>query len=291
MSNAFPATPSLFNRRRLLGATAATGALAGLSGCKTLVGLARQVLKDPEVQVTNMEVRSATLQELNTVFFANVKNPNGIALSMKGLDYSLDVEGRRFADGSMEQSLKLPANGTAALQFPLRFPLGDTMAVVKQTLQKQTVDYVLGSVFHFGGPDFSVAVPVDFPGTAPVPQPPLVGVRSLQVVGIGPAGVGLRLKTWVQNRSAFDVPVDKLAIDLTLNNRKTLSATPVKRVQLAANKTRDVDVDFSVDFASLGLSLVDLARRPVVDWKVGLDLESGPLKFPFEQKGSLRLQP
>ena len=277
------------SRRVVLRAGGALLLAAPLSSCAALGSFIRASVQDPVVRIVGMKVIGASLTHLEMLFDAVVDNPNGFGLKLAGIEYTLDVDGTRVAQGETKEQVVLKANGTTPQKFTVNLPFGDTTAVILRTLQKKEVDYTLNTVFRFGRENIYVRVPVSHQGKAPVPHPPQVVVEDLRFSHVGADGVGLTLVSSVQNPNTFALPLDRFVASVWINDRAILSNQTLTGIEVAPGGRKEVPIDFSVDLAQLGLGLSSLLSRPQLDWRVTVALEAGQLKMPFDKAGSFRL--
>jgi LEA14-like dessication related protein len=103
--------------------TALLGALA-LAGCSLTPHF-----ETPRLSIVDVQVVSTTLWEQHLKVSLRVQNPNDVALSVKGIEYTLDLAGERFASGVADTSFVVPALGEA--QFDTSLTTNMTGALLK----------------------------------------------------------------------------------------------------------------------------------------------------------------
>ncbi|MCP4504561.1 MAG: LEA type 2 family protein [Deltaproteobacteria bacterium] len=279
-----------FSRRQVVKSAGSAALLMSLSGCKMGLGALRKVLKDPQVRILGMKVNDASLDVLNVDFDTEVKNPNRFPIFLKDIDYALDVEKRRVADGKTKNGIELAANGSSKVVFPMRFLLADSAEILQEIWKKTEVDYTLEAGFHFGIKGASVRIPVAYPGKAPVPKLPVVEVRSVRMLSLGPTGLKGRVKARVKNPNSFALPLNALDVKLYLKDELSLNSRPLKATSIAAGRSKTVEVDFHIDLLRLGMSLADLVLQQSLPWTLKWDLTSGQFPLPIEHEGVLSLR-
>ncbi|MBS0364579.1 MAG: LEA type 2 family protein [Proteobacteria bacterium] len=67
----------------------------------------------PRLSVADVQVQGGTLWEQRLKVRVHVQNPNDRELPIKGIDYTLQVDGQDFADGVSAASFVVPALGEA----------------------------------------------------------------------------------------------------------------------------------------------------------------------------------
>lgn len=280
---------SHMNRRHLLKSSCALALTVPASGCATLVNLLRGVLRDPQITLRKMTVKSATLDRVHTVFDVDIMNPNPVGFRLDGLGYAISLEGSRFARGDINQSIALEANGSSRLSLPVELSLGRSAEAILRLLGKKEVDYALDTVFKFRWTQGKLEVPVTFQGVMPLPQVPEIQVRDFRFTSIGVGGIGVRVLTTVRNPNPYDIPIDRFRFDVTLNGRRVLKNENVSGVRLRPRQARDVRLEFTVGLVEAGLTALSLAQEPRLAWKVSAALKAGAFEMPFDAEGRVKL--
>jgi LEA14-like dessication related protein len=263
------------------------------SGCATLLNLLRQVLQEPTVEITKMTLKDVSLTSITSQFVAKITNPNPFGFALDGLDYALSIGGARFASGNAPGGVKLKAEGSATTTFDVAFDLGKTASAILDLLNKKVVDYTIDTTFHFKAPkpapQQSFAIPTSFSGSMPMPVVPQIEIKSFDVRNISLSGVTFRVLSAVKNTNDFPIPIDQLGFDVKLGGRRVLSNKTVDGMNLGANKSSNVPVDFEVGLSALGLTALEIAQHPKLRWEVVSKLSSGKLAVPFTAKGDVKL--
>lgn len=81
--------------------------VAGLVACSGLISKP----EPPRVTLVGLKLISVELLEQRYRISLRVKNPNAVALPVRGIDFQLDINGQAFADGVSSQSVDVPAYG------------------------------------------------------------------------------------------------------------------------------------------------------------------------------------
>lgn len=97
--------------------------------------LARGEIKPPKVTVQGVTLGMPTGAGWPVFATLRLENPNPEALSVKGYDYNLWLEGRPAAQGVSQGEVQLPPMGEAVTEFPILVNLNFLLALVPQALQ------------------------------------------------------------------------------------------------------------------------------------------------------------
>jgi LEA14-like dessication related protein len=81
--------------------------LVTVSGCSAL----RPELEAPRLAIVHVSMTSADIFNQQFLLRVNAQNPNKRELKIKGLDYTLFLEGDGFAEGMLNKPFTIPAEG------------------------------------------------------------------------------------------------------------------------------------------------------------------------------------
>lgn len=265
------------------------------AGCATLLNLIRTGLREPNIRVTRMTLKDVMLDAVTMVFDMELTNPNPIGFSLAGLGYALEVEGSQLASGRVDEQLNVKAQGKSNLRFPVSFALGRTSQAIMQLLKLDEAAYAIDTDWKLGFKGTkqikggTITVPFRHDGRFPVPKLPVVEFPTVRFTSVGPGGLGMRVSSRVKNPNKFQLPVDDFKFDFKLNGNSVLRNKKVEGLDIAAGRTKTVNVDFTFGLVEAGLTLASLVQKPTLDWKVNMDLESGKVTAPFKGDGRIRL--
>ena len=120
--------------------------MLALSACSFLV----PKLETPELSIVNVELMKGDFWEQRLKVRMRVQNPNDRALPVKGLTYTLEVQGEEMARGMSGASFTVPAFGEAEFDMNITANMATTLIKLlgrgNGSLQEQ-VDYrIVGKV-------------------------------------------------------------------------------------------------------------------------------------------------
>lgn len=282
---------SIRRRARRLGAplalTLLLGGLAG-GGCTLLQKLLSNI-RAPSVTVNSVEPELKGIADALLHFDLSIINQNPVGLKLAGIGYNLDVEGREVARGATRGGLTLEPRGRSSTQVDVQVPLIQVASSLLELLGKSAVQYRGQFNLKFDTPIGELEVPVAHSGELPLPKKPPVIIKGLRVGGLNTSGVTLVCDVDVENPNPFDLPIDKMALGLKVNNRELARASAPRNLKLAPRSPLAVPIEVKVSFADLGLSVADLVKQPRLNYAADLDFASGPLSMPISKSGNFRL--
>jgi len=97
--------------------------LLGLAGCSLFV----PKLEAPRLSVVGVELQKGALWQQKLKVRMHVDNPNDRTLPIKGIAYSLDVNGQEFAHGESAASFVVPALGEAEFDMNMTANMAGTI--------------------------------------------------------------------------------------------------------------------------------------------------------------------
>lgn len=109
-------------------------ALASISGCSSWFW---DDFKNPEVQLTKVEMLKARALGQEFLFRYRIDNPNSTPLSVRGLVYRVTVEGIEVANGETGYSIEVPPNSSAYYEIPVQTNLWRHLKQVARLLKKE----------------------------------------------------------------------------------------------------------------------------------------------------------
>jgi LEA14-like dessication related protein len=81
----------------------------------------------PRLSVVDVQLESSDLWEQRLKVRMRVQNPNDRRLPVKGLEYTMEVEGQQFASGASAASFVVPAMGEAEFDMKVTTNLAGTL--------------------------------------------------------------------------------------------------------------------------------------------------------------------
>lgn len=123
--------------------------LSGVTGCSTWSGAE---LKDPEIQLTKIEVIKTRVLEQEFLLRYRIYNPNDVSLPVRSLSYTVHLGDIQLATGEGGSLAEIPANSSAYYEVPVHTNLWRQMKQVARLLKKsgKPVPYTMSGEIHSG---------------------------------------------------------------------------------------------------------------------------------------------
>lgn len=257
------------------------GTLLLLTSCAALKNLLSGAFTKPTLDFKRAEVTDVSLGGATVNLVYEVKNPNGIGLSLASVDYLFKVEGHQVAAGKPPNGLDIPANGTAQVVFPAQVRFADLGAVLQTFLTKNAARYEASGHLGVKTPIGVITFPLSKKGQFPVPQIPAVAFKSPRVTDLSFSGATLEIPLMVTNHNRFALPVAGLAGELKIGGVPVGGISTGSLGSLASNQTREVTLPVKVSFTSATRGLVSALRGGSQKVQFDGGLQSGGAKVPI----------
>lgn len=102
----------------------------------------------PEVLVTNVTPLDATMFEQRLRVDLRVRNPNDFDYHLTGIDFTLNLNGKRLARGLGSKEVMIPRLDDAVMTIDTSTSTLDIMRQLLQLSQKQELTYDIKGVLH-----------------------------------------------------------------------------------------------------------------------------------------------
>jgi LEA14-like dessication related protein len=142
----------------LLALAAALGGCAGLGN----------ILKDPDIRLNQVVVRSIGLSGGNLDLLVDVDNPNDFDLQGTEVELGFDVEGSHLGDVRYSDDFRVDRGARTTLTLPLRFEWAGLGGAVRSALNQGEIPYEMKGQISVQTPWGDHSVPFTKTGRAPL---------------------------------------------------------------------------------------------------------------------------
>lgn len=134
---------------KLISLTVVLGLFAGLQGCASWFS---GDFQDPEVRLVKVDVVKARLLEQQFILRFRIDNPNDASFPVRGLDYSVQLNGVPLASGESREWFNVPARGHQVFDVPVRTNLWRHLKDIVRALEDpdQPIRYSLSGEVRTG---------------------------------------------------------------------------------------------------------------------------------------------
>lgn len=128
--------------------------LIGLAGC---AGMGHRE-GDVKVTLSSLHLLESTLLEQRYLFTLRLQNRSQSTLTVRGMSFDVELNGREFASGVSNQQVSVPALDEAIVEVEVSSSLFEVIRQI-QSLQKRehkAFDYKISGRVHIGNGPFSL---------------------------------------------------------------------------------------------------------------------------------------
>jgi len=101
------------------------------------------VIQKPEISINDVDLGYVSFKESSATFTLKVKNPNGFAIALSGIEYGLSLNGVAVADGENANKIKIAAKSEETIEIPIRLKIGEMIKMIPTFLRERQVKYEL----------------------------------------------------------------------------------------------------------------------------------------------------
>lgn len=215
-------------------------------------------VKPPLVAFEAVKVEGLGFLGANLAFRGRVENPNATPISIVRVEYALDLEGGRAAQGALDVSLAVAAADPAAgpglgsVPLPVQVRYAAVPGIAKVLAVEREAGYALGGAVTFLTPHGPVRVPFGASGRLVVPRPPRFKVDRVLLRSASPREVALEMRMDVRNPNDFPIPPGRIGCGLHLQGREVVRADVEIAAPIAGGETAALLVPIRISMLKAG---------------------------------------
>lgn len=109
------------------------------------------MIKLPKIKLASLNVDEVNFSSADLTLNLQVDNPNGFGLLLNALNYSLNVNGRSWVNGSSKKDITISENNSDQISIPISLNISEIGSSVVQLLRSSgEVNYDLTGDMNFG---------------------------------------------------------------------------------------------------------------------------------------------
>lgn len=274
-------------------ALAASVGLAACSHAKKAPPPAPLPVALPVVSFEGMRVEGLGFLGAQLSFLARAENPGPTPISVVRIDYALDVEGARAAEGTTPASLAIAGAapegpGAAGLTLPVELRFAAVPGIARVVSAGREAAYALHGAVTFLTPAGEVRVPLAHSGHLAVPRAPTFQVERVLLRSASPREVALEMRMDVRNPNAFELPAGHIGCGLHLSGKEVVRADLELAQPIAGGGTAAVTVPLRISVFKAGKAAARLLLPfTSVDAAVKGEARFGGVPVPLDLSTSI----
>ncbi len=256
-----------------------------LAACAGLQDLAHSTVKNPKLTFRSASLQALDLEGATVAFTWDLENPNGFGVDLAKVGWTIDVEGTRIAAGDLPGGLKIRANGTAPVTFPVRVRFQDVPGIVSLLGSgKDSVRYRLAGTLGVRTPIGILDLPLAHEDRLTLPTLPRFALEGVSVRSVGFTEITFDVRMRVRNPNAFALPLGKLDYALAVAGSPVVRAAGVALEAVPGAGSAVVAIPVRLDVGSAGRAAVDLARGGEVQVDLSGHANLAGIPIPLDLK-------
>ena len=273
------------------------GLLFYLVQCADVLKVLNQAaVQKPSVKIAQTRLSALSFEQADLVFDIEIDNPNSMGVSLAGFDYDLLLNNQSFLKGDQQKQMEIKAEDKATIEFPLTLQFHDIYTTYQRLKSEDEIGYTLKTGFSFDLPVLGVVrIPVSASGRVPMVKLPVIRVQALKLENLTLSGASFELQLGLDNPNSWGVLLKGLDYHLAINGSEWISGKIEEKMNLAAKRTSQVTLPFSISFLKIGSSVYNViagGRGLNYNLSGGADLVPSlellsDLKLPFDLSGKV----
>jgi LEA14-like dessication related protein len=220
------------------------------NGCATL----DKMVKKPTATFSGVKLTHADLMEGTAIFNFDVYNPNPIGIFASRITYELELNGKHFTKGELDQGVSLPAGTTSPMAIPVTLRYLDFFDSLTQLWRTQQTAYALRGGLTVG----MFTVPFKAQGRFDLPRLPKISLESIRIERLSLLGASLDCSLKMDNPNNFNLPLKRLDYGLKLGDTTLVQASALPIGPIGGNGRSLMNLALDVSFSQLGPSAYQL---------------------------------
>lgn len=231
------------------------------TACAGLQEFARAAFQTPKLTFRSATLQSLDLEGATVAFNFDLENPNSVGIDVARAGYAIEIDRTRIVAGDLPAGLKIPANGTAPVAFPVRVRFKDVPGVVSLlTSGKDDIPYALSGTLGVRTPIGIIDLPLSHSDRVRLPRIPQFAVEGLSVRNVSFTSVALDVRLKVRNPNGFPLPAGALDYSLAVGGSRVARAEGARLTPVPGGASAVMEIPVKIDLASAGRAATDLVR-------------------------------
>lgn len=265
------------NRRLALAALV----LCSLTGCAFLSQLLQSSFQAPTFEFSRVALTDFSLGGLTLDTRWNVRNPNGVGLSLAEVEYGLAIDGQQVVVGKPAQGFSIAPRANSELSFPAGIKFAELVGAVVAFVTKDSAHYKASGSIGLQTPIGILRFPMEKEGDFETPKLPAVQFGNPQVQNLSLTGATLSFPLTVTNKNSFPMPIAGLTGAVSIGGAPVGTLSSGDLGELTAKGTRQVALPLTVNFLSGAAGVVNAIRQGNAALQFSGNVQSGVTSLPL----------
>ncbi len=245
-----------------------------------------------EVKLKETRISELSNDGLVLSFLTIVENSSGRKYRLMSYEYQVLINEKEYfrQQFSVEESIEIPAEGIATLNFPLRLNYKYLQPFLQEN-QKQLSCRLNGQVYFQDDRKKTEKTSLNFSSYFPIFRIPEVNFLPLTVKTLTLGGAEFSFNFSLKNNNPYDLLINKISLELSLGSQVIFRGDLTGDKTLATGEAKSFSLPLILDFFEQGRELRDNLEKEAVPFTLRLQFESdsawGRLSFSSEKSGQI----
>jgi len=262
-------------------------------GCPEAVEMISQAVQPPEVKMGKVQFSGISREFFDFDLGIVIDNPNPIGLPIAGIDYDFDLAGNDLASGTSDKRFELKASGKSETTIPVSIAYNRLKDIYEAAQGADEVPYSLSGIISVETPMGDIDVPYKTKGMLPIVRPPKIASVKVHIERMSLSGADLLLSMDIYNPNAFDLDIQGVDYNMTLDGRFFTSGR-VDQKTIPEKSEGEIGIPVSMDFISAGQWGYSLLTKGsanyVLSYKGDYDIMGRLVEHNEEESGTVRFR-
>ena len=213
-------------------------------GC---AGLEKHI-QSPTVHFAGSQIKNASLYDASIDFLIRVDNPNPISLPVQGLNYTVDINGKKMLSGSAQPGIEIAAKAGTELTVPIVVRYEEFLDGLQQLMHEDSFTYSIKGDVDLG----FFKLPYEAGGTIALPKLPQIELKAINVKKISFDGIQTAMQFSISNTNDFPLNANSLSYKILLNKIATVSGKNTEAINVPAKSDGTIEVISTISLFELG---------------------------------------
>jgi len=256
----------------------------------TSLGMPRSLREDLNMSLEEKRIEDLSATGLFLIFYVNISNSSSSPYYLTSYDYRLVVNQKEYfrLSTSLEEDIKIEAEGDTLLSFPLKISYAHLFQVVEGIEKDDKAQcYLTGAVTFSDGQEEKGRLPFAFSGEFPIFKKPEIEFISLQVKELTIGGADLNFEMSFKNSNIFELLVDSISYSIHLAEKPIRVGMISGDKNIESGREKVFSIPLLLNFFEVGKEVYNKLQQSSVLCRFSGEIEVrtvwGRIRIPFSK--------
>ncbi len=254
------------------------------------LAMPRSLREDLNMSLEEKRIEDLSADGLFLIFYVNISNSSSSPYYLTSYDYRLVVNQKEYfhLSTSLEEDIKIEANGDTLLSFPLKISYAHLFQVVEGIEKDDKARcYLTGAVTFSDSREEKRKLPFAFSGEFPIFKKPEIEFISLQVKELTIGGADLNFEMSFKNSNIFELLVDSISYSIHLAEKPIRVGMISGDKNIESGREKVFSIPLLLNFFEVGKEVYNKLQQSSVLCRFSGEIEVrtvwGRIRIPFSK--------